>query len=151
MPDLENLMSVIYRTGELTVSDYWEAVEDLTNAARQMEPDGRNCTVCHDSGHQAFECRHNPLRMVRKLIAESEAEKAKWRCFHCAEEFTDYESAREHFGKNQEVVPACLRNALCPVTLTPCAVQRSNAEHCGMVREARRTPACNCRTLGIGG
>lgn len=27
----------------------------------QMKPDGNNCAVCGDIGHQAFECRFNPF------------------------------------------------------------------------------------------
>jgi hypothetical protein len=44
-----------------TVKQYDEAIEALRNARTQLEPDGDNCHVCGDSGHQAFECGWNPL------------------------------------------------------------------------------------------
>lgn len=40
---------------------YQEAIEALTAARTQLEPDGHCCAVCGDSGHMAFECGHNPL------------------------------------------------------------------------------------------
>lgn len=44
-----------------TTNQYDEAIQDLNNAKRQLEPDGNCCSCCGDSGHQAFECGHNPL------------------------------------------------------------------------------------------
>lgn len=44
-----------------TVKQYDAAIEALQSAKTQLEPDGDNCHVCGDSGHQAFECGHNPL------------------------------------------------------------------------------------------
>lgn len=31
----------------------------------------------------------------------------RWRCFHCAEVFTSFKWAREHFGEDQGDMPAC--------------------------------------------
>ena len=44
-----------------TEKQYDEAIENLKLAKQQIAPDGENCSVCGDSGHQAFECGHNPL------------------------------------------------------------------------------------------
>lgn len=54
------------RTGRPTAEDYAEAIRALQDAALQLEPDGRDCTVCGDGGHQGFECDgHNPLILAR--------------------------------------------------------------------------------------
>jgi hypothetical protein len=47
-----------------TAYQYDKAIEALTNAKTQLEPDGNCCAVCGDSGHMAFECGHNPLFAV---------------------------------------------------------------------------------------
>lgn len=40
----------------------YDAVTDAIRDARgQLKPDGTSCHVCHDTGHQAWECGHNPL------------------------------------------------------------------------------------------
>jgi hypothetical protein len=44
-----------------TTYQYDQAIKALTEAKEQLEPDGRDCAVCGDGGHQAFECGHNPL------------------------------------------------------------------------------------------
>lgn len=45
----------------LTKEGYERALEQLKDGMTQLEPDGDCCHVCHDSDHQAWECRHNPL------------------------------------------------------------------------------------------
>ena len=40
---------------------YERAIANLSDAMGQLEPNGRCCAICHDSGHQAWECGHNPL------------------------------------------------------------------------------------------
>jgi len=60
---------------QFTKGQYERAIAALTDAKEQLEPDGRNCAVCGDSGHQAFECGHNPLVavvMCQRIAAESE-------------------------------------------------------------------------------
>lgn len=61
------LASVVRRggSGRITADEYDEAIRDLQDAKAQLQPDGNNCAVCHDSGHQAWECHHNPLVMAR--------------------------------------------------------------------------------------
>jgi hypothetical protein len=44
-----------------TIGQYREAIEALLMAKNQLEPDGKPCAICADSGHQAWECGHNPL------------------------------------------------------------------------------------------
>lgn len=99
-------MSVVHREGRPTAEDYSEAIEALMDARNQLEPDGRNCVVCGDSGHQAWECHHNPLVMARRFSAIMHAE--LWRCFHCNELFSSEATAREHFGKAEDEIARCL-------------------------------------------
>lgn len=47
-----------------TDEQYREAIDVLSNARTQLEPNGDNCHCCGDSGHQAFECGFNPLVAV---------------------------------------------------------------------------------------
>ena len=44
-----------------TASQYDQAIEALRDAREQLAPDGCCCRICHDTGHQAWECGHNPL------------------------------------------------------------------------------------------
>lgn len=108
--DFSHLYSVVFRGkagARITHEDYEEAIESLRAARTQLEPDGNNCTVCHDSSHQAWECRHNPLVMAR-VAAKKETE---WRCYHCGLVFTDPVYAAEHFGddKRNQRPAACVR------------------------------------------
>lgn len=107
--------SVCYRTGRPTKADYEEAIEALLEGMSQLEPDGDNCHVCHDSGHQAWECHHNPLVMARRAAAARaiDGSALPWRCFHCRQVFHREEEAREHFGKNAYVVAECRRRYIC--------------------------------------
>ena len=86
---------VVYRTGRPERSDYAKAISDLNLAATQLRPDGAACAVCGDSGHQAWECHHNPLVMARRGARKGR----EWRCFYCGLVFYDPISAEEHFGK----------------------------------------------------
>lgn len=105
---MELTPSVVYRGSafdRITAEDYDEAIQDLQEAKTQLEPDGDNCHVCHDSGHQAWECHHNPLAMARQAAHM----RHQWRCFHCGEVFTDATLAAEHFGNRGDEKPAaCL-------------------------------------------
>jgi hypothetical protein len=47
-----------------TSEQYEVAIQDLQSGRHQLEPDGRNCTICGDSGHQAWECGRNPLLAI---------------------------------------------------------------------------------------
>lgn len=108
--------SVIYRTGHrLTEVDYLEAIDALRDGMSQLEPDGDNCHVCHDSGHQAWECHHNPLVMAKRAAQARamEGTAIPWRCFHCSQVFHTVEDAREHFGKDADVVAECRRRYIC--------------------------------------
>jgi hypothetical protein len=51
-----------------TAEQYDRAIEALAEAKKQLEPDGNCCSVCGDSGHQAFECGHNPLVAVALCV-----------------------------------------------------------------------------------
>lgn len=44
-----------------TKEQYEKAIKDLQDGMTQLEPNGHGCHICGDSGHQAFECGHNPL------------------------------------------------------------------------------------------
>lgn len=52
-------------TGLPTAEEYESAISDLRVAQRQLAPDGLPCALCADSGHQAFDCRHNLLVVAR--------------------------------------------------------------------------------------
>lgn len=47
-----------------TAQQYDEAIANLQAAKNQLEPDGRDCAICGDGGHQAWECAFNPLRAM---------------------------------------------------------------------------------------
>jgi len=47
-----------------TKEQYEKAIEALKDGMTQLEPNGDNCHICHDSGHAAFECGWNPLVAV---------------------------------------------------------------------------------------
>jgi len=95
--------SVVYREGPLTWEDYNEAIDALKMARTQLQPDGRGCVVCGDTGHQAMECHHNPLLRARQFAAAENV----WVCFHCGEKFTHADAARAHFGPEFAPAPAC--------------------------------------------
>ena len=48
----------------LTEEDYDIAIAVLKLAKTQLTPDGHNCVICWDNGHQAWECRFNPLSLM---------------------------------------------------------------------------------------
>jgi hypothetical protein len=52
-----------------TRTQYETAIENLQDAMTQLQPDGRDCAICGDTGHQAFECGHNPL-LAMQLCAQ---------------------------------------------------------------------------------
>lgn len=94
--------SVVYRTGRLIKRDYDEAIETLIGA-RDEDP-SKMCGSCHDTGHTAETCHHNPLVLARRG-AKKEHE---FRCFHCGYVFTG-DAAQEHFGQTEHDEPACLQ------------------------------------------
>jgi hypothetical protein len=47
-----------------TPSQYDQAIKALFDGRGQLVPDGLCCGICHDTGHQAWECGHNPLRAM---------------------------------------------------------------------------------------
>lgn len=57
-------------------AQYENAIDALRDAMEQLKPDGRCCVICHDSGHQAWECGHNPLvaMAICEAIAKSSGE-----------------------------------------------------------------------------
>lgn len=94
--------SVVYRD-TLTAEDYDEAIEALQDAKRQDECSHMCCSVCHDTGHLAHQCHHNPLLMARRAVTGMNV----WRCYHCDAIFNNNEDAAEHFGLNEHTDPAC--------------------------------------------
>jgi hypothetical protein len=104
MPEYPSLIhSLLTFPGRLTAEQYDQAIADLQLARTQLEPDGNCCAVCGDTGHQAWECHHNPLAMMREAWRLMHT----WRCYHCNSVFTDGESARQHFGDSHEGRAAC--------------------------------------------
>jgi hypothetical protein len=90
--------------GLYTEEDYREAIEALQRGMTQLAPDGHNCAICEDSGHQAWECHHNPLNAMKDYWG--------WRCFHCGRLFLDSEAAKEHFGTMEDDLTRYQRLAL---------------------------------------
>jgi hypothetical protein len=86
--------------------EYREAIDALELAMTQLQPDGRCCVVCGDTGHQAWECHHNPLVMANRGYKLE----YQWRCFHCNLVFIDAKKAEEHFGKRctDREYPVCV-------------------------------------------
>ena len=82
------------------ILDYIEAIKALRKGMLQLEPDGKNCSICGDNDHQAFECHLNPLVAMEKADG--------YRCFHCGELFFG-DAAREHFGKDENETVKCLK------------------------------------------
>src|SRR5688572_8414981 len=63
-----------------TAYQYQKAIQALREAKKQLEPNGQCCACCGDSGHQAFECGHNPLvamNICEELSAQSREEHEK--------------------------------------------------------------------------
>ncbi len=102
-----DLIGVCYRGkpwSRITLADYDDAIRELQDAKTQLDPDGYECRVCGDSGHQAWECHHNPLAMAR----EAASMRHQWRCFHCDDVFTDVALAGAHFGERGSARPMCI-------------------------------------------
>jgi hypothetical protein len=93
-----------YANKLFTKEDYDKALDNLLLGSTQLKPDGNNCAICGDSGHQAWECHHNPLVLSNRL----EQAECTWRCFFCNEIFTDHEEARKHFGNTSKSTPMCI-------------------------------------------
>lgn len=52
-------------------AEYSDVIQALIAGFGQLKPDGNSCAICEDSGHQAWECHHNPLViMQRSRVAE---------------------------------------------------------------------------------
>ena len=85
-----------------TEKDYLSAIRKLKRGMAQLQPNGYPCFICGDTGHQAWECHHNPLVAVE--LAE------KYQCYHCGRIFSE-EDAEEHFGKSEDEVARCLQPA----------------------------------------
>lgn len=49
------------RSVRFTAEQYDAAIQALQDGKTQLQPDGDPCHICHDGGHQAFECGFNPL------------------------------------------------------------------------------------------
>ncbi len=59
-----------------TQHQYEQAIEALRLGGTQLAPDGANCAICGDTGHQAFECGRNPLvamAICRTVARQSDA------------------------------------------------------------------------------
>ncbi len=83
-----------------TPEQYQEVIRRIELAQTQLEPDGKTCAICGDSGHQAFECHRNPLVALRLY--------PMFRFFHCGEIFTA-DQAPPHFGTSESELAACIR------------------------------------------
>ena len=50
----------------ITRAEYEEALAAIDKGLCQLEPDGKNCAICQDTDHQAWECRFNPVRAMKQ-------------------------------------------------------------------------------------
>jgi len=59
-----------------TTQQYDKAIQALIEGKEQLNPDGKCCSICGDSGHMAWECGHNPLLAMEmcSVIAKSSNE-----------------------------------------------------------------------------
>lgn len=55
------MILTIDRSVRFTAEQYDAAIQALQDARTQLVPDGDPCHICHDGGHQAWECGFNPL------------------------------------------------------------------------------------------
>lgn len=91
----------------LAKDDYVDAIQCMTLAMDQLIPDGRNCNICGDTDHQAFECDHNPLRLAKKWKNAVSV----WKCWHCGFIATSDVQAVNHFGKTDSETARCLNDS----------------------------------------
>lgn len=96
--------SVVYRD-TLTPADYDEAIDALHQAKQQPGMLQLGCSICHDSGHTAEHCHHNPLLLARKWVAATSI----YRCYHCGFVALNDDEARAHFGNADDEVARCVR------------------------------------------
>lgn len=96
--------SVVYRDS-LTSADYDDAIFALHQAKQQDQMLKIGCSICHDSGHIAEDCHHNPLLLARKWLAATSV----YRCFHCGYVALNDAEARAHFGNSDDEVARCVR------------------------------------------
>jgi hypothetical protein len=57
---------MIIHPQRISDDEYVDAIETIEEARTQLEPDGRDCAVCGDDGHQAWECHHNPVVLAKQ-------------------------------------------------------------------------------------
>lgn len=108
-------VSVIFRTEPLTVDDYDDVINNLTDARAQLIDDELSgaCGYCGGDDHDPNNCRHNPIVVAREAVANNK--RTQWRCFHCDEVFSvaEEDRARAHFGfRSNPLPPVCFQNAL---------------------------------------
>ena len=89
------------------IKDYKKLIYTIKKAMEQLEPDGNCCSICGDNDHQAWECHHNPISIEYKS--------QYFKCFHCGLTFTTEESAKEHFGGVEDLIPECVGGSYRPL------------------------------------
>lgn len=67
-----------------TLKDYETAIENLQGGMQQLVGDARHCMVCGDSGHMAYECRHNPLLIMLRYNVFVHAAEGLHEALHAA-------------------------------------------------------------------
>lgn len=65
-----------------TRDQYEQAILALQSAMQQLEPDGECCSVCGDSGHQAWECHFNPLYIMHICLSIHKSAQQLHHCLH---------------------------------------------------------------------
>ena len=74
---------------------YDQAIEALGSAREQLVPDACCCRICHDTGHMAWECGHNPLRAAAICEDLSQQAELLHTRLHAIEDAMDSEDQAE--------------------------------------------------------
>lgn len=86
-----------------TAQQYQTAIINLQQGLGHLEPDGNNCTICGDSGHQAFECGFNPLYAMHSCQTVAQAARDFHETLHMLAGFTT--TMGEPIGPSKVVMP----------------------------------------------
>jgi len=105
MGDRERFAPTVVDRDTLTTEDYDDAILALHQAKEQPRLLQMGCAICHDSGHTAEQCHHNPLLLARKWRSATSI----YRCFHCGFVASNDDEAQAHFGNADDEVASCVR------------------------------------------
>lgn len=85
-----------------TKEQYERASANLRDGMAQLAPDGRCCAICHDTGHQAWECGHNPLLAMATCAGVAKSSDELHRRLHAIEDRMDSEDVADDLAAWRE-------------------------------------------------